>query len=132
MRVTTAGVAEENGLFFVALRRPGTSIGESWEFPGGKKKDDETPQQALGRELWEEFGVHIDIEELLCTGTFYNRSVQYFLYAYKIHFRDEPHLRSGEHQDFRWVEPAHLPHMQFPVSDHIIIEKIIELYDNTK
>ena len=46
-------------------RRPaGKHHGNLWEFPGGKVEGDETPRQALVREVREELGVKIDPRDL--------------------------------------------------------------------
>ncbi len=41
---------------------------DAWQFPQGGMKDDETPEQTLYRELWEEIGLQPDnVEVLGCT-----------------------------------------------------------------
>jgi len=45
--------------YFVCRRKPGQHLGGYWEFPGGKIKKNESPYQALQRELKEEIGIKI-------------------------------------------------------------------------
>ena len=45
--------------FVVTRRSQGAHLAGAWEFPGGKVKDNESPEEALRRELREELGVEI-------------------------------------------------------------------------
>ena len=59
-----AGVLRDarDGKILIARRPELAHAGGYWEFPGGKIRDDETPAEALERELREELG--IDVLEL--------------------------------------------------------------------
>jgi 8-oxo-dGTP diphosphatase len=46
-----------NGEFLLTSRPDGKVYAGYWEFPGGKFEPDETVQQALARELFEELGI---------------------------------------------------------------------------
>lgn len=125
MRVTTAGIAEKNGSFLVALRKPGSSIGERWEFPGGKVRKGESPCEALKREFFEEFRVTISVGELFCTGFFANGNNKYELQAYRIEIFDVHTLEPQEHQKVRWVPSSSLCELSFPESDTIIVNALL-------
>jgi 8-oxo-dGTP diphosphatase len=57
MTQVVAGILEQDGRVLICRRRSDQSHALKWEFPGGKMEADETPQQALIRELREELGV---------------------------------------------------------------------------
>ena len=57
--------SEKNRIFATA-RGYGEFKGQ-WEFPGGKVEDNETPQQALIREIKEELETQINVGELIGT-----------------------------------------------------------------
>ncbi|NOT14155.1 MAG: Nudix family hydrolase [Methylotenera sp.] len=60
--VTNAAVgviARGNGLVLLAERPAGKAWAGYWEFPGGKVEANETPEQALKRELHEELGITV-------------------------------------------------------------------------
>lgn len=57
VRVAVAILQTEQGEILLASRPQGKGWAGWWEFPGGKIEADETPEQALSRELQEELGV---------------------------------------------------------------------------
>ncbi|MFO7850685.1 MAG: (deoxy)nucleoside triphosphate pyrophosphohydrolase [Spirochaetia bacterium] len=127
MTISTAGVAEKDGRFLVALRRPGTSIGEKWEFPGGKVDEGESPKEALQREFREEFSVDVRVGELMCTGTFKNRQAEYRLQGYRVHVISDSFLLK-EHQKIRWCTVSELQDLPMAESDKIILRCIEHEY----
>lgn len=56
-----AALIELDGKLLACQRKRGGPFELLWEFPGGKKHPDETPEQALSRELSEELGVTAQI-----------------------------------------------------------------------
>lgn len=61
-----AAIIEKEDKILIARRLKGEFSG-LWEFPGGKYEEGETGEQALKREIEEEFDVEINIKEYLCT-----------------------------------------------------------------
>ena len=57
---------ERKNKIFATARGYGDLKG-GWEFPGGKVEPGETPQQALKREIMEEFSTEIKVGELIDT-----------------------------------------------------------------
>ncbi|WP_233515912.1 NUDIX hydrolase [Nocardiopsis sp. L17-MgMaSL7] len=65
--VSVAGaVIREDGRMLVIKRRDNGN----WELPGGVLELDETPQEGVVREVLEETGIHVEVEQL--TGVYKN------------------------------------------------------------
>jgi len=59
----TAAVIHRNGQVLISQRPPQGLLGGLWEFPGGKQQPGETLEACLEREIMEELGVKIRVEE---------------------------------------------------------------------
>ncbi|AIL12320.1 hypothetical protein IM40_00370 [Candidatus Paracaedimonas acanthamoebae] len=59
-----AGVLKRDELYLIAKRPEGKPFAGFWEFPGGKIHLQETPTEALVRELHEELGINIHTNAL--------------------------------------------------------------------
>jgi 8-oxo-dGTP diphosphatase len=58
-----AGIIRREGKILLARRAPHKPMPGKWEFPGGKVEEGESPQAALEREIYEEFGVRIEVDD---------------------------------------------------------------------
>lgn len=123
-RTSTAGIAIVDGKVFVAKRKPGTSIGECWEFPGGKAEKGEKPEEALIREYKEEFDIDIEVFDKFCSGHFTNKGNIYTLKAYFISFLSDK-ITLKEHSKIEWVKIEDLGDKHFANSDMIIVNCLI-------
>lgn len=74
-----------------------------WALPGGHLKAGETPYQGMRRELREETG--IDLPYAAWSIPLIDRNSSLFLVAVPT---DQVALLDGEHDEFRWINPADL------------------------
>lgn len=65
IRVVAAIIIENDRVF--ATQRGYGEFKDGWEFPGGKIEPDETPQEAILREIKEELDTEIEVIKLLDT-----------------------------------------------------------------
>jgi 8-oxo-dGTP diphosphatase len=120
--VTTAGVAEADGRYFLARRKPGGALSGKWEFPGGKCDQAEGSEtQCLIREFQEEFGVDIAVDGEIGAVPFEHGEVRYMLVGYAIRFLQQP-TRLVEHTDSGWFDPQAMIRLDLASSDRQLIE----------
>jgi mutator protein MutT len=68
MRIkVTAAVISKDTKILVAQKGGTCPLAGKWEFPGGKIEDGETPEMCLKKELEEELGISVDVNEFLAT-----------------------------------------------------------------
>lgn len=127
--VVTCAVIEKEGKILIARRRSGDHMGGKWEFPGGTVEGDETPEQCLRRELKEELGVDIGVDEFICTSqyTYAHATIQLLAFKATLH-SDE--LIVCAHEEIRWVSPRELDRYDFPEADAPIIRHITASFAN--
>ncbi len=68
IRVVAAIIKKDNHIM-IAQRLKGDFAGQ-WEFPGGKIELNETPEQAIKREILEEMELDINVNEYLMTAEY--------------------------------------------------------------
>lgn len=66
IHVVCALIYDENHRIYASQRGYG-EMKDGWEFPGGKIESGESEQEALKREILEEFDTEVCVEEKLCT-----------------------------------------------------------------
>lgn len=62
--VAAAALIDGRGAVLLAQRPAGKSLAGLWEFPGGKLEEGESPEAALCRELCEELGIDVCVDDL--------------------------------------------------------------------
>ncbi len=63
-RVVGAAIVRAGRVLAARRTAPAAAVGR-WEFPGGKVETDETPEAALVREIAEELGCRVGVDEWL-------------------------------------------------------------------
>ncbi|GEM_PF-1662101 len=123
--VTTAGVAFEDGRYFLARRTAGGAQSRKWEFPGGKcdAGDSDVPL-CLIREIQEELGIPIQVGQEIGAVPFENGSARYMLVGYAIQLLARPDSLSV-HSETGWFLPQELPDLDLADSDRTFIERYI-------
>jgi A/G-specific adenine glycosylase len=119
------GVLVSKGRIFIQKRPPEGLMPLLWEFPGGKVKNGETPEEALVREFMEELDVRIGNLEKLGVIRHSYTSFRVTLHAYRCRFEpghQRPVLRSAV--DSKWVSRRELLDYPFPAANQKLIRML--------
>lgn len=121
VHVVAAVIRNAQRDILLALRPTDKHMGGLWEFPGGKCEANESPQQALARELYEELGIVIEKnpQPLIQVRHDYP-DLQVLLDVYEV-VRFSGQARGAEGQEVRWVAPHALSEYQFPAANRPIV-----------
>jgi 8-oxo-dGTP diphosphatase len=125
MLTVVAGIIESNGKLLVCQRRKGDRFELLWEFPGGKKKPEETPQEALARELSEELGAEAQIgREVHRVQHKYaemSEAIELIFFAASV---DAGTVKNLVFEQIQWRERETLHELEFLPADRPLVKKL--------
>lgn len=123
IRVVAAIIVHDDKIF--ATQRGYGEFEGGWEFPGGKIEENETPENALEREIKEELDTEIEVGELLDTVEYdypsFHLSMDCFICAIK-----SGDLVLKEHKNAKWLTKDTLNSVDWLPADEGLVEKIRE------
>ena len=122
----TAALIRHGGRMLIAQRQNSGRFANKWEFPGGKVDPDETPPQALRRELEEELGLRAEIGPLYSETVYIHEQgqIRQFTFWVDLPARPEP-IQLTEHQAAVWITAAELPDYEFAGADCAVVERLL-------
>lgn len=123
LHVLVGLIADERGRWLIDCRPAGTPMAGFWEFPGGKRRPEETPRAALDRELNEELGIEVQEAEpfLTLVHDYPDKRVQ--LDVWRV-LRFGGVVAAREQQPLRWVTLAELAEVRLLPADGPILEQL--------
>jgi len=118
-----AAIIRKDGKILITQRLDNVHLARLWEFPGGKVEAGESLQMALQREIQEELGIKIRVND-----EFLTLDYDYPTKSVRLHFFNCTVLE-GDPQpidvtDLRWVKPHALGNYRFPPADAELIAKL--------
>lgn len=117
-----AAIIIENGKVFATQRGYG-EFKDGWEFPGGKIEPNETPEEAIVREIKEELGTEIEVVELLDTVEYdypkFHLSMDCFICRIK-----SGDLVLKEHEAAKWLTKDTLESVEWLPADLGLVSQI--------
>ena len=123
MLEVVAGLVRDGERFLICQRPAHKARGLLWEFAGGKVENSETGQQALRRELREELGIDVEVQEQVAEVSYAypELTVHLTLYGAAI-VHGTPQLL--EHNDLRWIALDEAYDGEFCPADQLLLAEL--------
>lgn len=123
VRVAAAIICRDHKVL-LARRPVGDPLAGFWEFPGGKIEPGETPQRALERELYEEFGVKVRVGDFVASRVYHysDRTIELVVYWATV---EGEIAQLNAHDGVEWVRPTELGHYPLAPADDFLKEILI-------
>lgn len=119
-------IIERNGSVLAAQRSKNMKMPLKWEFPGGKIKPGETPEDCLRREIAEELGVKIAIHRSLPTVTHAYPTFTITLYSFVCSIVTGK-IKLHEHAAVTWLPRNKLFTLDWAKADLPVVEAYCRL-----
>ncbi|RWX45900.1 mutator mutT protein, partial [Candidatus Electrothrix communis] len=120
------GIIQHNDRFYIQQRLKKDVWGGLWEFPGGRLKEGETPEQAAVREIIEETEFQVADLRPFATAVHHYTKYRVTLEAFFCTLQDnqsvEPVLHAAS--QYKWVTFNELSTFAFPAGHRQLIEKM--------
>lgn len=122
-----AAVIQHKGRIFATQRGYG-EFKDGWEFPGGKMEPNETPQQALRREIKEELDTDIEVKDLIDTIDYDYPTFHLTMHCFWCTVKSGK-LELLEHEDAKWLAKEELQSVDWLPADLELLPKIRETWE---
>jgi mutator protein MutT len=121
----TAAIFEKNGRILAARRKSGSHLAGYWEFPGGKIEPNETEEECLARELWEEFGIRCIIGDFFAESIYDYQSKVIRLLSYRVQHLSGT-FQCRDHDQIVWLPVHQLHSLNWAPADIPLVKKLQE------
>ena len=128
IRVSAAVIHRDEKIF--ATQRGYGEYKGKWEFPGGKREEGESGEEALYREIIEELDSKVKIEKLICT-TDYDYPTFHLTMDVYLSTLMEGKLTLLEHEDAQWVSLDSIDDLDWLPADWSVIDEIKKHFSNS-
>jgi 8-oxo-dGTP diphosphatase len=111
-----AAIIKKGNLYLVTQRNKDKYMGLKWEFPGGKVEANETLQEALTREIYEELNININVYEKIAEERYKDSEINIVLHYFLCSIKDGA-ISLNEHEAMQWADKTDFDKYDFVVGD---------------
>lgn len=127
----TCAIIERDGFVLAAQRSATMSLPLKWEFPGGKIRVEESPEECLRREIAEELDVEIAACKPLPISTHAYPTITVTLYPFTCTIV-AGEIKLHEHAAVLWLPPEKLHHLDWAEADLPVLAAYCQQRQETK
>ena len=117
------GIVYKDDKILIDKRKQNALLGGLWEFPGGKKRKDESFKTAVAREVKEEIGIDIEVGKRLCIVKHIYSHFKITLHAYRCEYKNGT-AKPLACDAVKWVTLKELQKFAFPAANIKIIRQL--------
>lgn len=122
----TCAIITIDGKILAVQRSRTMSMPMKWEFPGGKIEPTETEMECIKREIREELGIEIEVQERLTPSIHQYPSFTIELIPYTAHYLSGD-LKLKEHHNYVLMNRDELDRLDWAEADWAIVREVMSL-----
>ena len=124
VRVVAAILRKDNRIF--ATQRGYGEFKDGWEFPGGKIEENESPRDAIVREIKEELAADIIVGELLTTVEYDYPKFHLSMDCFLAELAPGSDMKLLEHEAAKWLDVNELESVDWLPADVEVVRAVKE------
>jgi 8-oxo-dGTP diphosphatase len=119
-----AGLLVSGKLVLCARRAEHKDLASHWEFPGGKVDANESPEDALVRELMEELQLIVANPFKLGETTTHSGANEIYIEFFRVDLAEPVELESTDHDSLIWLAPEEAMNLKWAPADIPIVQDL--------
>jgi len=116
----TCAIIIQKDKFLVTQRDGNSDHPFQWEFPGGKIKDQESPEDCIKREIMEELSIEVTILRKMFSVThdYGFKKIKLIPFLCSLNTGE---IRLNDHHDFQWISMDEIGNIELCEADRLLI-----------
>ena len=123
INVSMGIILDSEGEILIAQRNLQKNFGGMWEFPGGKQEADESPEQALIRELKEELSIDVEVLQSFPPYDYRDESIEVSFYPIQCKIVGGK-IVNNEHEEVKFISVDEINNFDFAPPDYETVDLV--------
>ena len=124
-------ILDSEGKILIAQRNLQKNFGVMWEFPGGKQEANESPEQALIRELKEELSIDVEVLQSFSPYDYRDESIEVSFYPIQCKIVGGK-IVNNEHEEVKFISLVEIDNFEFAPPDYRTVDLVKDYFEEMK
>ena len=131
IRVSMGIILDSEGKILIAQRNLQKNFGGMWEFPGGKQEANESPEDALIRELKEELSIDVEVLQSFSPYDYRDESIEVSFYPIQCKIIGGM-IVNNEHEEVKFISLEEIDNFEFAPPDYKTVNLVKDYFEEMK
>ena len=128
IKVSMGIILDSKGKILIAQRNLQKNFGGMWEFPGGKQEANESPEQALIRELKEELSIEVEVLRSFPPYDYKDEKIKISFYPIQCKIVGGM-IMNNEHEEVKFISIDEINNFDFAPPDYETVDLVKEYFE---